>query len=301
MRPDLTTSLRPGSVIDLALTLAPLRRGPHDPTCRVEGGVWWRATRTSAGAATLRLSPAADGTIDVAAWGPGAAAALELAPGLCGLRDDPSGFRAAGLVGELHRRHPGLRLCATGAVFETLAPFVLEQRVSGLEAYRSWRRLVRGLSERAPGPSEVWLPPDPARVSAEPYTTFHAFDIEAGRANTLRRAAARAAGLERFARRAPAEATRALVSLQGVGPWTAAMVTAVALGDVDAVPVGDYGLPGLVGNALAGERDADDVRMLELLEPFRPQRWRAMRLLLTSGAGPARRAPRARARSLRGV
>jgi 3-methyladenine DNA glycosylase/8-oxoguanine DNA glycosylase len=79
------------------------------------------------------------------------------------------------------------------------------------------------------------------------------------------------------------------------------MVTAVALGDVDAVPVGDYGLPGLVGHALAGERDADDARMLELLEPFRPQRWRAMRLLLTSGAGPARRAPRARARSLRGV
>ena len=77
------------------------------------------------------------------------------------------------------------------------------------------------------------------------------------------------------------------------------MVTAVALGDVDAVPVGDYGLPGLVGNALAGERDADDARMLELLEPFRPQRWRALRLLAYSGRGPSRRAPRARVRTLR--
>jgi 3-methyladenine DNA glycosylase/8-oxoguanine DNA glycosylase len=299
--PDLTTSLRPRDAIDLALTLSPLRRGPHDPTCRVEAGAWWRATRTGAGAATLRLTSAVDGTINVDAWGPGAAAALEQAPGLCGLRDDPSGFRAEGLIGELHRRHPGLRLCATGAVFETLAPFVLEQRVSGLEAYRSWRKLVRGLSEPAPGPAGLWLPPDPARISAEPYTTFHAFDVEAGRANTLRRAASRARGLERFAQRSPAEATRALVSLPGVGPWTAAMVTAVALADVDAVPVGDYGLPGLVGYALAGERDADDARMLELLEPYAPQRWRAIRLLLCSGSGPARRAPRARARTLRGI
>jgi 3-methyladenine DNA glycosylase/8-oxoguanine DNA glycosylase len=298
--PDLTSSLRPGGAVDLALTLSPLRRGPHDPTCRVDAGAWWRATRTSAGPATLRLRSAADGTIQVDAWGPGAAVALELARGWCGLLDDPAGFRAHGLVGELHRRHPGLRLCATGAVFETLAPFVLEQRVSGLEAYRSWRKLVRGLSEAAPGPADLWLPPAAARIGAEPYTTFHAFDVEAGRANTLRRAAARASGLERFAQRSPAEATRALVSLPGVGPWTAAMVTAVALGDVDAVPVGDYGLPGLVGHALAGERDADDARMLELLEPYRPQRWRALRLLLCSGAGPPRRAPRARARSLRG-
>ena len=149
---------------------------------------------------------------------------------------------------------------------------MLEQRVSGLEAYRSWRRLVRGMSERAPGPLELWLPPDPRALAAEPYTAFHDFEIEAGRANTLRRAAARATGLERFATRTPAEATRALDSLPGVGVWTAAMVTGVAHGDPDAVPVGDYGLPGLVGHVLAGERDADDARMLELLEPFAPQR-----------------------------
>jgi 3-methyladenine DNA glycosylase/8-oxoguanine DNA glycosylase len=242
----------------------------------------------------------ADGTIRVDAWGAGAADALETAPGLCGLLDDASRFHPEGLVGELHRRNPGLRICRTGGIFEALAPYVLEQRVSGLEAYRSWRRLVRGMSERAPGPAELWLPPDPRRVAAEPYTTFHDFEIEAGRANTIRRAAARATGLERFATRTPAEATRALVSLPGIGVWTAAMVTAVALGDVDAVPVGDYGIPGMVGHVLAGERDADDARMLELLEPFRPERGRAIRLIALAGGYPARRAPRARIRSLRG-
>ena len=300
MRPDLTTCLRPRDTVDLARTLAPLRRGPHDPTCRIEAGAWWRATRTSGGPATLRLAALADGTIHVDAWGPGSADAFELAPGWCGLLDDPSGFRADGIVGELHRRNPGLRICRTDAIFEALVPSVLEQRVSGLEAYRSWRRLVRGFSERAPGPLELWLPPEPRRVAAEPYTRFHDFEIEAGRANTLRRSAARADGLERFVTRTPAEATRALTSLPGIGAWTAAVVTAVTHGDADAVPVGDYGLPGLVGHVLANERDADDARMLELLEPFAPQRGRALRLLTLSGMHPKRRAPRARIRSLRG-
>lgn len=300
VRPDLTTFLRPRESIDLARTLAPLRRGPRDATCRIEAGVWWRATRTRGGPATLRLAALADGTIQIHAWGPGSADALELAPGWCGLLDDPSGFRAEGIIGELHCRNPGLRICRTEAIIEALVPSVLEQRVSGLEAQRSWRRLVHGLSERAPGPLELWLPPDPKRIAAEPYTRFHEFEIEAGRANTLRRSAARASGLERLATRTPAEASRALTSLPGIGVWTAAMVTAVAHGDVDAVPVGDYGLPGLVGHVLASERDADDARMLELLEPFAPQRGRALRLLSLSGNHPRRRAPRARIRSLRG-
>jgi 3-methyladenine DNA glycosylase/8-oxoguanine DNA glycosylase len=300
MQPDLSTLLRPRDAIDLGATLGPLRRGPHDPTCRVEAGSWWRATRTPSGAATLRMTALADGAIRVDAFGPGAGDALGRAPGLCGLLDDPSGFRADGLVAELHRRNPGLRLTVTGTIFEVLVPTILEQRVSGLEAYRSYRRLVRGMSDRAPGPLELWLPPDPARIAAQPYTAFHDFEIEAGRANTLRRVAARAASLERFAARSPADATRALESLPGIGPWTSAIVLGLSHGDPDAVPVGDYGLPGLVGHALAGEPEADDARMLELLEPYAPQRWRALRLLASSGQWPARRAPRARIRTLRG-
>ena len=201
----------------------------------------------------------------------------------------------------LRHCNPGLRLCRTQTIFEVLMPSVLEQRVSGLEAYRSWRHLVRGMSERAPGPRELWLPPDPKRIASEPYTSFHDYEIEAGRANTLRRAAARATGLERLATRTPAEATSALISLPGIGVWTAAMVTAVSHGDPDAVPIGDYGIPGLVGHVLADERDADDARMLELLAPFAGQRGRAIRLIALAGNPPPRRAPRARVRSLRGV
>jgi hypothetical protein len=59
------------------------------------------------------------------------------------------------------------------------------------------------------------------------------------------------------------------------------------------VPTGDWHFPRHVAFALAGEHFADDARMLELLEPFRPQRGRVLRLLLASSPGPPRHAPRA--------
>jgi 3-methyladenine DNA glycosylase/8-oxoguanine DNA glycosylase len=55
------------------------------------------------------------------------------------------------------------------------------------------------------------------------------------------------------------------------------------LGDADAVPIGDLHLPHEVCWALAGESSGDDQRMLELLEPWRGQRFRVLRLLLCAG------------------
>jgi hypothetical protein len=57
----------------------------------------------------------------------------------------------------------------------------------------------------------------------------------------------------------------------------------LALGDGDAVFVGDLHLPHLVTSALAGERRGSDERMLELLEPYRGHRARVVRLLLAGG------------------
>src|SRR5204862_489505 len=80
-----------------------------------------------------------------------------------------------------------------------------------------------------------------------------------------RAAASRASRLDALSALPPAEARRRMQSLPGVGPWTAAEVALVALGDPDAVPVGDFHLPHLVSNALAGEPRGSDERMLELL------------------------------------
>ncbi|MEZ5297750.1 MAG: hypothetical protein R2697_16170 [Ilumatobacteraceae bacterium] len=50
-----------------------------------------------------------------------------------------------------------------------------------------------------------------------------------------------------------------------------------ALGDVDAVIVGDYHFPNTVAWALAGEARGDDDRMLALLEPYSRQQGRVLK------------------------
>jgi 3-methyladenine DNA glycosylase/8-oxoguanine DNA glycosylase len=74
--------------------------------------------------------------------------------------------------------------------------------------------------------------------------------------------------------------------------WTDAEVRRIAFGDPDAVSFGDYHLPHLVSWALAGRRRGSDELMAALLEPFAPQRGRAVRLLEVARLGPPRRGPR---------
>ena len=287
-------TLRLSRPLDLRRTLSPVRRGGADPTVRMGAREVWRATRTPVGPGTERLVLEAGGTLRVEAWGPGAGWLADRAPVLVGELDDASAFRPSHpLLRDLYRLHPGLRMCRTEAVFEAAVASVLEQRVAGKEAWRGWRAVVRGLGEPAPGPLPgLLLPPEPVVVAGVRYPVFHTFGVERGRAETVRRAAAHAARLEEAAV-LPADAARQrLRALPGMGHWTAAEVAVVALGDADAVSVGDYHLPHLVCWALAGEPRGTDERMLELLEPYRGHRARVLRLLTVAGVGPPRRGPR---------
>ena len=74
-----------------------------------------------------------------------------------------------------------------------------------------------------------------------------------------------------------------------------------ALGDEDAVSVGDFHLPNLVAFALAGEPRGTDERMLELLEPWRGERARVVRLLELSGIAPPRYGPRLSPRGIEDI
>ena len=295
----LTTRYAPRDPVDLAATLAPLARGPYDPTTRWDGGSLWRTFHTPDGPATLRLSDGR-GVVDAAAWGPGAEWAIDGVPELLGARDDWSGLdvRRHRLLAEVRRRTPGMRLMRTRRVFESLMPAIIEQRVTSIDAYRCWSRVVTRFGESAPGPAPggMRVCPDPARVRGIPSWEWHAAGIDPGRARTVLGVAAVAATLERTVgdERAEGGAARAaLRSLPGIGVWTAAETAQRAHGDPDAVSVGDYGLPGIVGYALTG-RAVDDDGMLDLLEPWRGQRQRVVRLVLASGVMPPRRSPRAR-------
>jgi 3-methyladenine DNA glycosylase/8-oxoguanine DNA glycosylase len=279
--------------VDLRLTLGLVRRGRLDPTMRIAGGEAWRATRTPDGPATTRIV-AHGAEVIVRGWGPGAAWALDAAPALVGALDDERGFVPADpVVDGLRRRLPGLRLCRTGAVVEAIVPSILEQKVIGLEARRSYAALVRTLGEPAPGPLPgLLLPPSPAVLARTPGYVFHRCNIERKRADAVRLAASYARRLEEAASLPRAEAYARLTALPGIGPWTAAEVGMVAFGDADAVSVGDYHLPNLVAYALAGEPRADDARMLELLEPYRGHRGRVIRLVMAGGPSPPRYGPR---------
>lgn len=264
------------------------RRGTSDPTVRMAADGIWRATRTPEGPATTNYRIDVD-AVHVRAWGDGAGWAVEQAPALCGALDDVSTFRPDHpLVAELWRRRPGLRIGATGTVFETLVPTILEQKVIGRQARRSYAQMVWRLGEPAPGPAPraLRLPPTPARLAATPPFAFHPWNVEEKRAATIGRAARAAARLDATVALPRREAYRTMTAVSGIGPWTAAEVGAVALGDPDAVSVGDFHLPNLVSWVLAGEARGDDDRMLELLEPFRGHRGRVIRLLGSAGTPP---------------
>ncbi|WP_406861266.1 DNA-3-methyladenine glycosylase 2 family protein [Streptomyces sp. HUAS MG47] len=280
---------------DLGLTLGPLRRGPADPTFRATAdGSVWRASRTPDGAGTLRVS-LRDGAAHADAWGPGAAWLLDRLPALLGADDDPAAFVPRHrLVAATHRRRTGLRLTRTGLVMESLIPSVLEQKVTTDEAYRAWRLLVRRFGEPAPGPAPdgMYAMPDPRTWRQIPSWEWHRAGVDDKRAATILRAARVAHRMEEAAAMEPAEAQARLELIPGIGPWTSAETIQRSNGAPDAVTVGDLHLPGIVGYALAGDRDADDAAMLELLAPYAGQRHRAARLILLSGRVPPRRAPR---------
>ena len=157
---------------------------------------------------------------------------------------------------------------------------------------RSWRSIRWAFAEPAPGPTDLALPPDPARLARLAYYDLHRFGVERKRAEPFLAACRGATHLQRLARRTPAQLAAGLRQIRGLGPWTATMVTRFVIGDADTVVVGDYGIPSLVSWALAGERKADDARMLELLEPERPHRARAVALIMTAGRTPPRHGPR---------
>ena len=65
-----------------------------------------------------------------------------------------------------------------------------------------------------------------------------------------------------------------------------------ALGDADAVSVGDFHLANLVGYALTGRPRSTDEQLLELLRPYAGHRYRAVRMIELSGLRPPRFGPR---------
>lgn len=198
-------------------------------------------------------------------------------------------------VQRAQRNHPVVRFGASHTLFHELVPTILAQRVTAGEAIRQWHTLCRRLGEPAPGPLPgLLLPPSPAALLGRPAWWFHPLGIEGKRAQALRSVARHADKLWAWPLLSPAEVEGKLALLPGVGQWTIGSVMASAMGDPDAVAVGDFHLKNLVSYALAGEPRGTDERMLELLAPYAGQRGRVVRLLQLDGHSPPAFGPRQR-------
>lgn len=196
----LTREWTPPGPLDLRLVLAPLRRGPADPTFRMApDGTFWRATRTPEGPGTLRVAGRGD-RVGAQAWGPGAEWLLACLPALLGADDDPDAFTPHHrLLAVARHRRPGLRLLRTGLVMESLIPSILEQKVTTDEAYRAWRLLVRRYGTPAPGPTAalgLHVMPDARTWAMIPSWEWHKAGVDTKRSSTIMRAVRVAPRLE---------------------------------------------------------------------------------------------------------
>ncbi|MCC6437265.1 MAG: DNA-3-methyladenine glycosylase 2 family protein [Acidimicrobiales bacterium] len=270
-----------------------LRRLSHDilgaTRLAPDGRTLWWATHTPQGPATLRVEARHPGRAPtLAVWGQGAAWMADQAPRVLGGADDPAAFRPpAGIVGDLWRRHGPVTIGRTDRVFDAALEAVLGQKVQTVLAKRALRRMSMAIGEVAPGPLPMRLYPHPDRLAALGSFELHRFGVERKRAETVQRVAREASRLERAAAEGIDALDRRLLSIRGVGVWTSALVRTAAVGDADAVPVGDYHVAPAVVWALTGRPRGSDEEMVALLEPFRPHRGRVVALLLAhSGAAP---------------
>jgi 3-methyladenine DNA glycosylase/8-oxoguanine DNA glycosylase len=302
---SISVSVQFDGPVSPGLTLSPLRRGSGDPCYHdAPDGAVWRTSLMHSGPVTARITKSAVDTVDCEAWGTGATEFTERLPAQLGARDDPSGFAPDDpTLAAAHQRFPHLRLGRTDRVLESLIPAVLEQRVYGKDARRAWRALVTKFGAPAPGPAPAHMRvPPPGEVWRRvPSWEFHRANVDPGRARTVVGCAQRADSLERLITREPEQARAGLMSLPGVGVWTAAETAQRAFGDADALSVGDFHLAAMVGWRLLGHA-IDDPEMVELLEPLRPHRYRAVRLLeITGSAHAPRRAARQAIPNLRAL
>ncbi|MDN5716627.1 MAG: DNA-3-methyladenine glycosylase 2 family protein [Janibacter sp.] len=285
---------RPESPVDLDLVLAPFVRGSGDPTSRVARDGWWFAWTTPHGPVTLHLDDEGS-DVRACAWGVGAEWMLDRVPDLLGARDDPSGFAPHhDLVARGWPRMSRWRVPANGLVAQMLVCSVLEQKVTGREAFSSQRQLVRRFGTPAPGPGEelgLVCPPSAAEWALIPSWAWLRAGVDGARSRVIVRAMRVAGRLDECADLSLDQAHRRMRALPGIGVWTAAEVAQRALGDPDSPSFGDYHVAKDVTLALDGEV-GDDARMAELLEPYAGQRYRAQRIIQATAGHRPRRGPR---------
>ena len=214
--------------------------------------VWARcACAATARPARDRLRPGANWLLDRPTRWPGCATTSRASPR----------WRRATRGGAAGPRAPGLRLPATGRVYQRLLRAVLEQKVTGTEAYRAYVALGAPLPPGRRGRagararSGTTAATRPGRRGGDALLGPASVSAWSSAAPTRwpARPSRRSPGALRRRHRGHTSPDR------DPGHWRMDIVRSrarVAFGDPDAVSVGDYHIPHMVSWALAGEARA---------------------------------------------
>lgn len=272
--------------LDVSATFGVHAMGKFDPTAVRDTGYFKKAFSTASGVSVVEVVSVGKGAVDVRVGGADGDA-VQSAMELSLAHDDGHATFAPEhpLISKLHRTLRGMRIVPIPWAFDVACQTILGQRVTTEDAMRGFRRITERYGARA---DDLRAFPSAPRVAEMPTWQLEELGVDPKRARAM-------IGLARAIVARPGFwssplLVRILESIRGIGPWTIGNVMGFAMGDPDALVLGDLHLPHVVSWALAQEPRGSDERMLELLQPFAGQRFRVTRLLMSAGL----KAPRTR-------
>ncbi len=184
--------------------------------------------------------------------------------------------RVEPVFGALAERFPGEKIRSSGSAFQVLANSIVGQQISVKAAAAIFGRLTVLLSE--------WVPEAVGRVSDEQLRTA---GLSVRKVEYFRGlAAAFTDGTidpARWASETDAQVIKELVTLRGIGRWTAEMFLIFYLERPDVLPLDDLGLLQSAARCFGWEYPFDPKRLETFAETWRPWRtvgvwylWRAL-------------------------
>jgi 3-methyladenine DNA glycosylase/8-oxoguanine DNA glycosylase len=179
-------------------------------------------------------------------------------------------FRFDPIIGRLVRARPHTRVIRRPDPFEALAWAITEQLIEFERAAAIQRRIVYLLGRRCDRTGLRDLPAAATLGGTAP-ALLQSFDLSAGRAAALRRAAHEVAtGRTDLAGPDHERGWRRLRAIPGIGSWTVEMLALYGQGRYDQIPAGDLGYLRIVGRLSSGSprtvATEDEVRAF--FEPY---------------------------------
>lgn len=156
--------------------------------------------------------------------------------------------------------------------YETLAQLVTYQLISTVAASSIWARIQAHLGE-VTAETVLQIPEADLRACGQSRPKI------AHMKSIAEAVQSRALDLAALPDMSMAEARKSLLSVKGIGPWTADLVVLYTLGDMDAFPHGDVGLMESYKRLIEAETRPSSTAFDEIAEHWRPYRGVAAHLL----------------------